>query len=153
MLKGNPGKRSLNRTEPNPERAPDVPDPPEFLTGYAAEEWRRIAAEMYYCGLLTVVDVNVFAAYCNAFKMWRTALEAWAKMTKEDPASHGLLVKTRKGAVVENPLSIVARHAANDMLKFACEFGMTPAARTRIRTGVIEFGPKPPSKFAGLLTD
>jgi hypothetical protein len=43
LLKGNPSKRRLPDAEPRPELVVDLPDPPAFLGGYAADEWRIVA--------------------------------------------------------------------------------------------------------------
>jgi phage terminase small subunit len=50
---------------------------------------------------------------------------------------------------MRNPLVAIAANAANDMLRFAGEFGLTPLARSRIAAGG-GYEP-PPSKFDGLL--
>ena len=52
VLRGNPGKRPMKR-EPQPEQHADVPEPPAFITGYAADEWWRSAPELHRLGLLT----------------------------------------------------------------------------------------------------
>jgi P27 family predicted phage terminase small subunit len=134
LLRGNPGKRPI-KPEPKPEISETVPSPPRFLSGYARAEWRRVAPELHALGLLTVLDVMPFAAYCVAYECWRRAVEERAK-AKADPA---------RGLVVTGAISA----AAGDMLKFAREFGMTPTARARIASA----GYKPPSggKFDGLL--
>jgi P27 family predicted phage terminase small subunit len=67
------------------------------------------------------------------------------KMADEDPATCGLTIKTR-GNPVPNPLVNVAEKAAAAMVKYAAEFGLTPAARSRVSTagsGATEskFGP------------
>ena len=36
------------------------------------------------------------------------------------------------GHMIQNPLVGVANKAMNDMVRFAAEFGMTPAARSRV---------------------
>ena len=64
-----------------------------------------------------------------------------------DPAMRALLVRTADGAKV-NPLVRIAAKAAEDMLRFASEFGLTPIARARIAGGV--GGPPDDGKFAGL---
>jgi P27 family predicted phage terminase small subunit len=100
--------------------------------------------------LLTALDVMPFAAYCDAVDRWRTASEVLATMAARDPTTNGLLIKSKAGEVVANPMVWVVSGAARAMLRYASEFGMTPAARTRINAGV--FPPEPgPSKFDGLL--
>jgi P27 family predicted phage terminase small subunit len=60
---------------------------------------------------------------------------------------HGLIVRTQSGGAAPNPLVWIAAAAARDMNKFAAEFGMSPAARSRIHA-VDAIGD---GKFAGLL--
>ena len=56
VLRGNPGKRPM-KFEPRPEQHADVPEPPAFITGYAADEWWRTAPELHRLGLLIRIDV------------------------------------------------------------------------------------------------
>src|SRR5262245_15923525 len=69
------------------------------------------------------------AAYCNAYATWRTAVETLDDIAKRDPVMHGLIVRTRAGGAMQNPLVLTARQAANDFVRYAGEFGMAPAAR------------------------
>jgi len=150
VLRGNPGKRPINKGEPKPVKPPDIPNPPDYLDGYAAEEWRRVAPELYRLGLLTVFDYPTLAIYCASVQTFRTALEALALMAENDPNFSGLIVKTAKGGVMQNPLFLCARQSAGDMVRYAGEFGMTPAARSRIR-GLAQGFPGGLSKFDGLI--
>jgi phage terminase small subunit len=68
LIRGNPGKERLPQGEAEPQRPDDIPPPPPFLTGHAADEWRRLAPELYYLKLLTAIDTNTLAAYCQAYK-------------------------------------------------------------------------------------
>jgi phage terminase small subunit len=90
VLRGNPGKRPM-RPEPQPEIAADVPEPPSFITGYAADEWWKTAPELHRLGLLTRIDVPALAAYCHAFGQWRMAAESLAKMQANDPIMNGMI--------------------------------------------------------------
>ena len=147
VLRGNPGKRPLNKNEPKPELPNEPPAAPSFLTGYALEEWRRISVEAHRLGLLTGVDVMPMAAYCDAYERWRTARETVAAMAERDPVMHGLIVRTQSGGAAANPLVWIAANAARDMVRYAAELGMSPAARSRINAGVdLDDG-----KFAGLI--
>lgn len=147
LLRGNPGKRALNKNEPRPEIPDEPPAPPSFLAGYAAEEWARISVEAYRLGLLTALDIAPLAAYCDAYERWRTARELIVAMGARDPVMHGLIVKTQSGGAAPNPLVWISANAARDMVRFAAEFGMSPAARSRISAGV-EAGD---GKFTGLI--
>jgi P27 family predicted phage terminase small subunit len=148
LLRGNPGKRPI-RNEPQPTGTEHVPDAPPFLVGYGCDEWFRVAPELHRLGLLTVLDIAPLAAYCRAYHTWRTAVEALHEMAKRDPLTHALIVKSRAGAAMQNPLVLTARQAANDMLSFAAEFGMTPVARARIAAGV--YNSPGGGKFDGLI--
>jgi P27 family predicted phage terminase small subunit len=134
LLKGNPGKRALKRgVEPEP--LPEMPYPPPFVTGYAADEWHRVAAALCVLRMLTPLDHMPLAAYCLAYSHWRQAEEELATMRD---AEHGLLVKTAQGDVKPNPLVRIAADAARDMLRYAEQFGFSPAARARILAGPFE---------------
>jgi P27 family predicted phage terminase small subunit len=147
LLKGNPGKRAI-RPEPEPAMPDKPPDPPAFLSEDAQNEWHRLAEELHRLGLLTVLDLMPFAAYCEAYSRWVVAERLLAAMADKD-ATKGLLVRSNAGSPMVNPLVKIARNAANDMLKFAGEFGMTPVARSRLGAGI--GGPPTPGKFGDLL--
>jgi P27 family predicted phage terminase small subunit len=134
LLRGNPGKRPI-RPEPQPEQPPTPPEPPDFLSAYARNEWRRVAPELHRLGLLTSLDAGVLSAYCQCYSRWRTTEEFLAAMDAD----------ARPKALVR-----IAAQAARDMVRYAQQFGMTPAARARIAAGVWR---APPSKFGVLLGD
>jgi P27 family predicted phage terminase small subunit len=71
-------------------------------------------------------------------------------MADNDPVMSGLLVRTTVGDARRNPLVKIAADAAEDMLKFAGEFGLTPIARARLGAAGWD-GPHAPGKFDGLL--
>src|SRR5262245_9507174 len=149
LLRGNPGKRAI-RPEPQPEIPPTVPEPPEFIVGFAREEWVRLAGELWRLRLLTVADLMVFSGYCQAFARWKSAELALAKIAERDPVTDGLLVKGASGDPTINPLLRVSSQAAQNMVHFAGHFGLSPAARARIAAGPYGDGGGP-SKFDGLL--
>jgi len=100
--------------------------------------------------VLTVVDFHPLAAYCAAYARWRTAEEALTEMAKRDPVLSGLMIRTRAGSPIQNPLVATAAKAASDMVRYAAEFGLTPSARARIAAGPFG-GPGGQDKFSGLL--
>ena len=149
ILRGNPSKRPI-KPEPQPVAAAEVPPSPEFLTGYAVEEWNRVALELHRLGLLTLVDTPALAVYCYSYGKWCRATEIQAELAESDPVGRGLTVTTDKGVTVQHPIVAAIRGFARDMAKFAGEFGMSPASRARI--GSAGYTPPPDGgKFAGLL--
>src|SRR5215203_2781848 len=121
LLRGNPGKRPLS-VEPQPSRTV-LPKPPEYLSADAEAEWHRIAPELYHLGLLTLVDVNPFAAYCQAYARWVTAERGIAKAAEDDPVNGGLVIRSSEGNLYQNPLVGIANKAAADMVRYSTEFG------------------------------
>lgn len=149
LLQGNPQKRAIPKGEMNPRIAEDDPEPPSFLKGYAADEWRSASRELRYLGVLAVIDTMTFAAYCQSVARWRLAEEALQRMVDNDKVMNGFIIKRQNGEAGTNPLVTAARRAAVEMLRFASEFGMTPVARARIASGIV--GENKVSKFGDLL--
>jgi P27 family predicted phage terminase small subunit len=130
VLQGGTTKR--NEREPTPVLPSEVPDPPPWLDGYAAEEWRRVSEDLFATGVYAEIDETMLSAYCVAFQRWRHAEEDVRAMAKSDALTHGALVKTKNGNAIHNPLVGVASAAMRDMLRLAVEFGLTPSSRTQI---------------------
>ncbi len=62
-LKGNPGKRALNKDEPKP--APRLRRVPRHLSDEARKEWRRAGRFLLKLGLASDLELAAFAAYCT----------------------------------------------------------------------------------------
>jgi P27 family predicted phage terminase small subunit len=95
------------------------------LNAEAKEEWRRVAPLLVKAGVLTTIDRSALAAYCASFARWQAA--------ERQLASSDLVIRTARGGHVANPLLRIAAKAQSDTVKFASEFGMSPASRTRVR--------------------
>lgn len=146
VLEGNPGKR---KRPPEPLPDSEIPGPPEHLDAYAREEWHRLAQGLYRLGLLYDVDRAAFAAYCTSYSLWRTAEEEMQKLAvaKNHPLA-GIVAQTTNGNIVQGVLVGVANKARGDMVRYAAEFGLTPAARARL---AIDPSKHKKSKFEGLI--
>lgn len=123
-----PGRR--NEAEPKPDLS--VPAPPPHLSDEAKVEWGRVCDDLYRLGILTDLDRAALAAYCQAYGRWVHAERALAKMA-EGSATGGMIIKTKSGNAIQNPLVGAANKAMSDMMRYAAEFGMTPSARSRIK--------------------
>jgi P27 family predicted phage terminase small subunit len=124
-LRGNPGKRRLNDAEPRP--ASKAPACPACLGDEARKEWQRLSKELAALGLLTGLDRNLLAAYCQAHALW---VEAVASLGR-----YGTMVKSPNGFPMQSPYVAVVNKQVDVMIRVAAEFGMTPSSRTRIRVG------------------
>ena len=121
-LEGNPGKRPLNKNEPKPTKK--APPCPKWLEPEAKKEWRRLAKKMEQLGVLTEVDMAAFAGYCQAYARWKEA--------EEFITQHGSILRTKSGYVQPVPQVSIAQTYLKIMNRFAEQFGLTPAARSRI---------------------
>ena len=133
VMNGNPGKRPLNENEPQPKT--ERPSCPPELSKLARKEWKRILPMLEELRIVAQIDRSALAAYCQSFARW---IEAEEKITETS-----LVIKTKSGNVIENPYYSIAKRERELMHKFLVEFGMTPAARSRINLPA----PRPPSKL------
>lgn len=122
VLEGNPGKRPLNTAEPQPLKK--APRCPKWLEPEAKREWKRLAHYMEQIGVLTEVDMTSFAGYCQAYARWKEA--------EEFISQHGTIVRTPSGYWQQVPQVSIAQTYLKVMNRFAEQFGLTPASRSRI---------------------
>jgi len=64
-LQGNPGKRALNKFEPQPPISHRTPNAPDWLTEAAKEIWIKNARSFWQLKLLTELDAMAFGAFCE----------------------------------------------------------------------------------------
>lgn len=118
-----------------PQVPASMPTPPPHLSEPARGEWARVCRELYNLGVMTELDRAALGAYCQAYGRWVQAEEALARFAARDPATHGIMMKTTAGNAIQNPLVGAANKAMSDMVRFAAEFGLTPAGRARVNGG------------------
>lgn len=124
LLRGNPGKRALNKGEPKPKSFQEVPEPFEFLDERAVKRWRDIAPELMGQGLLTVLDLSAFASYCVAFALYAEVTAARKGKPLTVKSGHGLY---------GNPLLKIQDMAFKQLKAAEAAFGMDPSSRGRIK--------------------
>ena len=121
-LEGNPGGRQLNQNEPKPNKK--APRCPSWLEEEAKKEWKRMGKILERIGLLTEMDMAAFAGYCQAYARWKEA--------EEFITQHGTIVRTPSGYWQQVPQVSIAQTYLKVMNRFAEQFGLTPASRSRI---------------------
>ena len=127
VLEGNPGKRPLNESEPQPD--PTIPDCPEWLHEDARVEWERITPELHRLGLLTSIDRAALAGYCESWAQYKQAIEFLHRHGPVYP------IKTDAGEVKylqQVPQVGIANKALANIRSLCAEFGLTPSSRARI---------------------
>ncbi len=131
-LKGNPGKRPLNKHEPKPDIV--LPYCPEFLDKDARKEWDRLAPILLRMKVLTEADYIALASLCQAYS---TMVKAQVQLNKT-----GILFKTPSGYIQQSPLISIVNNCTEKIVTLCREFGLTPSARTRVQAAATEEKPK-----------
>ena len=132
VLHGSAAARAYTE-HPEPRRA--LPRCPERLTGEARKCWKRLSKELYDAGLLTTVDYDALAMYCDAHARElaaATVLENEGEILRIEAVFDDAGKMLLKPKVVRHPAAAERREAQALKLKLAAEFGMTPSSRSRV---------------------
>lgn len=132
LIQGNKGKRAMNKSEPDPEYLTDL-TAPDYLSESAAAVWDEVVPNLRRAGLLTMVDVPMLTMGCIAIAQYRTA----ARKTDDDGLIKSKMTVNDEGVAVAtgehvNPWMIVQSMSFKQSMAVFQQFGMSPAARTRI---------------------
>jgi P27 family predicted phage terminase small subunit len=123
VVRGNPGKRALNKQEPKP--TGDLVDAPEFMTTSQKQGW-DYAVENAPRGLLKKLDRSVLVTWVIAEDLHRRASEMVEKF--------GILTKApNTGLPIQSPYLPVVNKQALIMLRAAEQLGFSPASRSRLQ--------------------
>ncbi|PQO28089.1 phage terminase small subunit P27 family [Blastopirellula marina] len=121
-LKGDTHKRRRHTVEP---KAPsDLPQCPSYLGDIAQKEWVHVTTQLKQMGLLSTADTTAIAMYCASFERWQQACETRKKC--------GDFIKTPNGHMQPGPWMSQIRQAEDSCRRWLIEFGLTPAARSRM---------------------
>lgn len=120
VLKG--GNAAAHEPPRNPPRPlPKAPSCPRWLSKEARAEWRRIVPELERIGLISELDREALAGYCDAVYRRRRAIDLLDR--------GGLLVPGYREALRKSPAWQIYRDAGEIVRMWARELGLTPAAR------------------------
>ena len=97
---------------------------PDWLSQGAREKWEELALRLHSLGVLTEIDLDVFALYCTAWSNWRDAEEAVRE--------HGATTKAQSGYEAVSPHVTRAKNHLSELIKLSNLLGFNPSARTRI---------------------
>ena len=113
------GKKNASPPEPIDKKPPC----PAWLTLNAKRHWMSIAGQLRKMGVLTLVDGDALANYCQAWARWRQAEESITK--------HGMLLDVLDGDGVRRLEKPFGEFVAI-LGRLQREFGLTPSARASL---------------------
>ena len=99
-------------------------EPPPSLHGVALDAWIETAGELEMVGLGSVVERTALECYCHAVAAFHQA--------NNDIAELGSVVQSERG-YTRNPACLNQNAAMGQILKFAIQFGLTPASRNKVK--------------------
>jgi P27 family predicted phage terminase small subunit len=136
---GNPGKRALNKDEPDFGLVTNV-DPPDWITGAGRDMWERVVPLLLRQKVLQITDLHNVEIFCTAYGTWRTAAA--------DVAKNGPVVPGASGGPIKNPALTALNEASKQMASFGAMLGLDPASRQRLTGGGNK---KPDNPFTALI--
>jgi P27 family predicted phage terminase small subunit len=88
----------------------------------AKKLYKELSAKLEPIGLLTEVDGQALAGYCQAYARWKEAEEFLAK-------AKTTVTKTKSGYLMPLPQVAIAQKSLELMAKLGAKFGLSPADR------------------------
>lgn len=138
QAEGNPGKRPLNTREPKPSRVLGLKCP-KWMGEHGKAEWKRITPELARLGLLTLIDQAALELYCcnydNAVTNYLRMLGKKGDRKTEDGKDLDIFTADTG---YQQPTAAFAmfKQSCEQARKLLVEFGLSPAARTRLEVEV-----------------
>ncbi len=129
-----------------PRGTPGVPDPPRGLDARERSEWAALGARLAAMGVLQKEQVEVLELLVRTKVRY---LRLAAKVR-----DMGEVLTNAKGELYRNPHAIAMEKAEVEYRRLVIEFGLTPAAATRVRAAAEkqEEGNTPARRFFSLVT-
>jgi P27 family predicted phage terminase small subunit len=125
LLRGNPGNRPINKSEPQPS-ADGVVMPPH-LGEVAAAKWAEVLPLLQAVKVMTRADIEALARYCDTYEWW---LATRAKLKKEGDTYPILNDKGDVKYIAQRPEVSIAHKLAVQLRQLEQDFGLNPSART-----------------------
>lgn len=132
LVEGNPGRRPLNDKEPKPPRG--IPKCPPHLSERARGLWKKIGPHLDKMGVLTIADGTALELMCEAYaEYWecREVIIAGGATFTSETLAGGLMERAR-------PQVAMQADAWRRVLSMLAQFGLTPASRSKVKTGDTE---------------
>jgi P27 family predicted phage terminase small subunit len=126
LVAGNAGKRKINKKEPKPKRI--IPSCPAHLDDEGKIAWGRLTVLLDRMGVLTEADGAALERLCDCYA---DILEC-RTLIRRDGRTYKVLTQTGEILIKGNPAVTQLRAADAQFKSYLIEFGLTPAARSKI---------------------
>ena len=123
LLAGNPGKRALNKSEPDFELVLNI-DCPDWMGDNGRMLWETVAPQLCKERILAATDIQNLEVYCSAYDQFR--------MAQADIAQNGVTVSGAMGGVIKNPAATALKEATAMMASYGGMLGLDPSSRQRM---------------------
>jgi P27 family predicted phage terminase small subunit len=127
LVKGNPGKRAVNKREPKPKR--EIPSPPACLGPVALVAWGKFAGIVDRMGVLTEADSAALERLCQTY----AEVERYRELVLDDGPTYQSTTKDGNVLIKANPAVAMLADADRRFKSYLVEFGLTPAARGKVK--------------------
>jgi P27 family predicted phage terminase small subunit len=101
------------------------PRPPAWLSPAAKTKWKEAAKQLAELGVLTALDLDALAGFCESFSLWRAAVEIIMK--------EGMTYMAGSGQHKPHPAVGIMINADKAMRDWAGRLGLHVEARCRLR--------------------
>lgn len=125
---------------------------PDFVLDNPAalEEWNRVAPTLSALNLTKPEDAVTFGVYCSAVAVFSQAAKTLHKQGLTYMTTVGLPDGSTQQKPIPNPHWRIQKEAAEQLLKFAKEYGLTPVASahlTKAKADAVGDAPDPANPF------
>ena len=107
-----------------PKPKPSLPKCPDWLSKEAKVEWKRVAGSLYKLGLLTELDQQALAMYCECWGRYLRSQEVLAR--------EGDTYIKPNGEPKQRPEYYIMKDSLKELRQFINLFGLSPTARMRM---------------------
>lgn len=104
-----------------------LPPCPPWLGKTAQRHWQELGPELVRAGLLSAIDGDLFAAHCDT-------AEKFEHITRKLKRLKSMMASTPQGFLVQSTLFTIRNKLLEQLVKTGREFGLTPAARSAIKS-------------------
>lgn len=126
LVTGNPGKRAINKAEPKPKR--EIPSCPAHLYDSGKVAWGRLSVLLDRMGVLTEADAFTLERLCDCY----TDILECRLLIERDGRTYSVTGQDGNTLIKQNPAVTQLRAADSQFKSYLVEFGLTPAARSKV---------------------